>query len=58
VLEGLAAVAIDRPEQGAVVVFAVAGGVEVIVDQCVGPGMQRQKPRLLALAVDFDGDED
>src|SRR3954470_1856395 len=50
-LEGLAAVVFDRPEQGAVLVLAVAGGFEVIVDQRVGPGMQRQKPRLFALAV-------
>ena len=33
---------------------AVAGGFEVIVDQRVGAGMQRQKPQLLALALDFE----
>src|ERR1700693_934390 len=52
----LAAVVFDRPEQRAVLVVAVTGGVEVIVDQRVGPGMQRQKPRLLALALDSAGD--
>src|SRR6266850_4829886 len=51
---GLAAVVFNRSEQRAVVVFAVAGGVEVIVDERVGPGMQRQKPHFLALAADFE----
>jgi hypothetical protein len=36
-----------------VLVFAVAGGVKVIVNQRIGPGMQRQKPRFLALVLDF-----
>ena len=44
----------DRPEQCAVFVAVVAGRVEVLDDQCVGPGMQRQIPRLLALAVDLE----
>src|SRR5689334_3605267 len=37
--EGLAAVVFDRSKQRAVLVLAVAGGVEVIVDQRVGPWM-------------------
>ena len=38
----------------AVLVFAVAGGLEVIVDEFVCPGMERQIPRLFALAGDFE----
>jgi hypothetical protein len=36
-LEGLAALVFERSEQRAVLVLGVAGGVEVIVDQRVGP---------------------
>jgi hypothetical protein len=46
------AVVPDRPEQRAVIVPAVAGRLEVIVDQFVGAWVQRQIPRLLALAGD------
>ena len=52
-VEAAGAVVADRPEQRAVLVLAVPGGVEVIVDQRVGAGMQRQIPRLLALAGDL-----
>ena len=44
---------LDRPEQRAGLVEAVAGGVEVVVDQLVGGRMQRQIARLAALAGDF-----
>ena len=49
-VEPAGAVVADRPEQRAVFVGAVAGGVEVIVDERVGAGMQRQIPRLAAFA--------
>ena len=39
-----------RPEEGAVVVGAVAGRIEVIVDQFIGPRVQWEIPCLLALA--------
>jgi len=51
-LEGFGAIVFDRPEQRAVVVFAVAGGVEVVVDQRVGAGVQREIADLVAFAVD------
>jgi hypothetical protein len=38
----------DRPEESAVIVRAVAGGLEVIVNEFVCARMQRQIPRLLA----------
>jgi hypothetical protein len=47
------AVVADRPEQRAGLVGAVAGGVEVVVDQSMGARMQRQIARLAALAGDF-----
>src|ERR1700730_1251476 len=40
------------PERRSVLVRAVAGGFEVIVDQLVGPWVQRRIPGLLALAGD------
>jgi hypothetical protein len=43
------AVVPDRPEQRAIVVGTVAGGLEVIVDQFVGSRVQRRIPCLLAL---------
>ena len=51
-VEAAGAVVADRPEQRAVLVLAVAGGLEVVVDQRVGAGMQRQIARLLAFAGD------
>jgi len=48
------AVVADRPEQRAVLVRAVAGGLEVVVDKLVGAQMQRQVARLLALAGHLD----
>ena len=47
------AVVADRPEQRAGLVEAVPGGVEVVVDQPMGAGVQRQIARLAALAGDF-----
>jgi len=44
------AVVPDRPEQRAVVVGAVSGRIEVVIDEAVGAGMQREIPRLAALA--------
>ena len=41
---------LTRPEQRAVFIGAVPGGLEVIVDERVGAGMQRQIPRLAAFA--------
>ena len=46
------AVVADGAEQRAVLVSAVSGGIEVLVDERVGAGMQRQIPRLAALAGD------
>ena len=43
-----------RAEEGAVVVGAVPGRLEVVVDQLVGARMERQIPRLLALAGDLE----
>ena len=54
VLEGFGPVVFDRPEQRAVFGVAVAGGLEVLVDQRVGPWMQRQIAGLLALAFDLE----
>ena len=41
---------LHRPEQRTVFIGAVPGGIEVIVDQRVRAGMQRQIPRLAAFA--------
>ena len=48
------AVVADWPEQRAALVEAMADGVEVIVDQSVGPRMQRQVARLAAFAGHFE----
>ena len=48
--EPAGAVVADRPEQRAVFVGAVPGGGEVVVDERVGAGMQRQIARLAAFA--------
>ena len=50
--EPAGAVVADRPEEGAIVVAAVPDRLEVVVDQVVGAGMQRQVPDLFALAAD------
>ena len=52
-LEQAGAVVPDRPEQRAGLVDAVAGRLEVVVDQRVDPRMQRHITRLAALAGDF-----
>ena len=52
-IEPAGAVVPDRAEQRAVLVRAVASGLEVIVDQPVGARMQRQIPGFLALAGDL-----
>ena len=51
--EAAGAVVLERAEQRAVLILAVPGGVEVIVDQRVGAGVQRQIPRFFALAGDL-----
>jgi hypothetical protein len=40
-IEAAGAVVADRPEQRAVLVFAVPGGLKVVMDQRVGARMQR-----------------
>jgi len=52
-LEGFGHIVFDRPEQRAVVVHAVAGRLEVIVDQRVGAGMELHIARLVAFAGDL-----
>ena len=47
------AVVADRPEQRAPFVEAMPGRVEIVVDQPMGAGVQRQIARLAALAGDF-----
>ena len=48
------AVVADCAEQRTAFIGAVPGGIKVIVDQRVGARMQRQIPRLAALAGDFE----
>lgn len=52
-LEGFGHIVFDRPEERAVVVHAVAGRLEVIVDQRVGAGMELHIARLVAFAGDL-----
>jgi hypothetical protein len=49
-VEPAVAVVADRPEQGAVLVRAIPGGLEVIVNEGVSARVQRQIACLLALA--------
>jgi hypothetical protein len=49
-LRANSAVVADRPEQRAVLVRAVAGGLKVFVNEGLGARMQRQIPRLTALS--------
>src|SRR5271165_154524 len=53
-LKPAGAVVADRPEQRTVFIGAVSGGIEIIVDERVGARMQRQIPRLAALAGDLE----
>jgi hypothetical protein len=53
-VEPAGGVVLDRPEQRTVFIGAVPGGLKVIVNECVGAGMQRQIPRLAALAGDLE----
>jgi hypothetical protein len=47
------AVVAGRPEQRTIFIGAVTGGIEVVMDERVGAGMQRQIPCLAALAGDL-----
>ena len=49
-LQPAGVVVADRPEQRAGLVEGMPDGVEIVVDQAVGAGMQRQIPRLAAFA--------
>ena len=50
VVELAGAVVAHRAEQRAVFIVAVPGGIEVIVNECLGAGMQWQIARLAAFA--------
>ena len=46
-------VVLHRPEQRTIFIGAVPGGVEIIVDEAIGAGMQRHVARLAAFAGHF-----
>lgn len=54
-IEGAAgAVVLDRPEERPLLVFPVAGGLQVVVNEPLSLGMHREVPDLSSLALNAD----